>query len=316
MNPTVISHFKSDSIKESDGSHVAYRIRIKDGLCTSTVYPVLPGLEVILMCIEAERYWPIFHKEENVLTISYCVEGRAVWRMGDGLMQYASEGDLMINSLHYHSGIVELPTGQYRGLMFMIDVDVFTQVTIEQLPFMKICLKEVVAKFPTDNESYIIRSRDELQRMLSDVCSIPAQSRSDYLMLKALELFIYLNLFDTVAEKSWRHRNCQQVDIIKQIHRKLTASPDRRFSIDELAREYSISATTLKKHFKCVYGKPISIYMKEYRVRRATEMLRKTDLSIAEITRLVGYESQSNFGRLFKELTGETPLEYRERGGC
>ena len=56
---------------------------------------------------------------------------------------------------------------------------------------------------------------------------------------------------------------------------------------------------------------PIAAYMKEYRVRRAMELLRETDAAVAEIAVRVGYESQGKFARAFKEITGCLPTEYR-----
>ena len=53
--------------------------------------------------------------------------------------------------------------------------------------------------------------------------------------------------------------------------------------------------------------------MKEYRLRRAMELLRQGEGSIAEIAEQVGYESQGNFSEAFKALTHVSPSEYRRR---
>ena len=45
----------------------------------------------------------------------------------------------------------------------------------------------------------------------------------------------------------------------------------------------------------------------------AAALLHESDMSIAEIGRLVGYESQSKFTAAFKETYGELPTEYRRR---
>lgn len=67
----------------------------------------------------------------------------------------------------------------------------------------------------------------------------------------------------------------------------------------------------MKEVFKAVYGLPIATYMKEYRVRRAMELLRESGGSIAAIAAAVGYESQGKFTRAFKDVTGQLPTEYR-----
>ena len=51
----------------------------------------------------------------------------------------------------------------------------------------------------------------------------------------------------------------------------------------------------------------------EERIRRATEMIKNTDLPIGEIINGVGYENESYFHREFKKRTGLTPLVYRRK---
>ena len=51
--------------------------------------------------------------------------------------------------------------------------------------------------------------------------------------------------------------------------------------------------------------------MKEYRVRRAMELLRETDESIAAVAAAVGYETQSKFTKAFKDTAGVLPSVYR-----
>lgn len=91
----------------------------------------------------------------------------------------------------------------------------------------------------------------------------------------------------------------------------LVANCGRRFTIEELAKKYLISTSALKAVFKSVYGRPIAAYMKEYRMRRAMELLRTSDSTIAEIAEQVGYESQGKFTKAFKESAGMPPSEYR-----
>ena len=51
----------------------------------------------------------------------------------------------------------------------------------------------------------------------------------------------------------------------------------------------------------------------EHRMEKAAALLHESDMSIAEIGRLVGYESQSKFTAAFKESYGCLPKEYRKK---
>ena len=65
--------------------------------------------------------------------------------------------------------------------------------------------------------------------------------------------------------------------------------------------------------FKAVYGQPVATYMKQYRIRRAMELLRETRASVAEIAAQVGYESQVKFTKAFKDVTQQLPTQSRRQ---
>lgn len=113
-----------------------------------------------------------------------------------------------------------------------------------------------------------------------------------------------------VACPQWRSQ-AEQVQLIREIHDYLTEHMDRRITIDELAHLYPINPTTLKEVFKSVYGTSIAAHLKEHRLEKAAQLLRETDLTMAEIARQVGYESQSRFTAAFKEQYGLLPTAYR-----
>ena len=64
--------------------------------------------------------------------------------------------------------------------------------------------------------------------------------------------------------------------------------------------------------FKAVYGLPIATYMKEYRVRRAMELLRDCRLKVYEVAEQVGYRDIAYFSATFKKLVGMSPSEYQD----
>lgn len=102
-----------------------------------------------------------------------------------------------------------------------------------------------------------------------------------------------------------------QIQTVTEIQKFLTDNAAERYTIEELSLKFHINATTLKSTFKRMFGQPIAAYMKEYRIKKAMEMLSHSNASIAEIALSVGYESQSKFTKAFKEITGMLPKDYR-----
>ena len=75
----------------------------------------------------------------------------------------------------------------------------------------------------------------------------------------------------------------------------------------------NISTTHLGDTIKTMTGKSVTAHIQEMSLLEAKRYLYKTDLSIKEISFLVGYEDPVHFGKLFKKLCTVTPLEFRKQ---
>ena len=124
---------------------------------------------------------------------------------------------------------------------------------------------------------------------------------------------MFLSMVDVAEEKQREYYTSPQVEIVKQIHKRLISNLQERPTIEELAKEFLINTATLKSTFKGIYGQPIGTYMKEYRIRQAATLLRQTQATIAEIANKVGYENQSKFATAFRDVLKVAPAEYRKQ---
>ena len=155
-----------------------------------------------------------------------------------------------------------------------------------------------------------LRGGAALEGLFAPLYDAPPALRLPYLKLKTQELLLYLSALRP-EEREPPAYVARQTEQIRALHALLTEHLDRRYTIEELSRRFLINTSTLKEVFKAVYGLPIATYMKEYRVRRAMELLRETDGSIAAVAAAVGYETQSKFTKAFKDTVGVLPSVYR-----
>lgn len=72
-----------------------------------------------------------------------------------------------------------------------------------------------------------------------------------------------------------------------------------------------INATHLSEKFKQVTGIKFVDYIARVRFEKARQLLEDVDLRISEIAFAVGFQSLSQFNRVFKKLSGKSPTEYR-----
>ena len=87
----------------------------------------------------------------------------------------------------------------------------------------------------------------------------------------------------------------------------------RSASLSELSEKMFLSVPYLSKTITALFGKSFKELLLEERMRKATELIIKTDLPIGDIINSVGYENESYFHREFKNKTKTTPLSLRKK---
>ena len=81
----------------------------------------------------------------------------------------------------------------------------------------------------------------------------------------------------------------------------------------DLASLAGYSEYYMTRKFKAETGYFISDYVKFARIERAKLLLQSTDLSILEIAGRLGFATRSYFSQAFREVTGMTPTQFREK---
>ena len=82
-------------------------------------------------------------------------------------------------------------------------------------------------------------------------------------------------------------------------------------NIEHLASELNMSRTVFFNKLKSLTGFSPVEFVREIRLERAAEYIRKSELSVSEISYKVGIEDPRYFSRCFKQKFGTTPSEYR-----
>lgn len=72
-----------------------------------------------------------------------------------------------------------------------------------------------------------------------------------------------------------------------------------------------VSEAHFIRSFRAAFGETPHRYLQRRRVERAMFLLRETDRSITDICFDVGFTSLGTFSRMFREIIGETPSDYR-----
>lgn len=85
------------------------------------------------------------------------------------------------------------------------------------------------------------------------------------------------------------------------------------YSRSDLARELNISEMQTSKIINFHFGKSLPQLLNEFRVEDAKRLLIETDANISVIAENVGFNSIASFNRVFKDITGLSPSEFRKK---
>lgn len=108
----------------------------------------------------------------------------------------------------------------------------------------------------------------------------------------------------------------QSPELLRRLLRakdRMDGAPHERWPIHRLAQVSVVSEAHFARQFREAFGAPPHRYLLTRRIERAVALLRDTDLPITQIVYQTGWSSLGTFGRIFRDITGESPGELRAR---
>ena len=115
--------------------------------------------------------------------------------------------------------------------------------------------------------------------------------------------------------------------ILKQINRKKTDEGirlidkakdyvktnfhDKSLCLESVSDHIGLSKIYFCKLFHQLEGVSFSVYLKQIRIDHAKHLLSTTKLRASEISEAAGFSSPKYFGYVFKQMVGQTPMEYQ-----
>ena len=102
-------------------------------------------------------------------------------------------------------------------------------------------------------------------------------------------------------------------DRLSEVYQYVKENYKKEISLDEVAQIASLTPTSFCRMFKSKTKKNFIEYLNEIRISYACKHLIESDMSVSEIAYECGYKTVSNFNKLFKKNTGNTPKEYKNK---
>lgn len=116
-----------------------------------------------------------------------------------------------------------------------------------------------------------------------------------------------------IIQDSAEHTSYSQeiIDCMTKAVLMIQAEMNRQLTAAELAQRLNLSRSYFSQCFKNIIGKTFNDYSRSIRMEKAKEYLLNTNKTILWIAEQTGYSDEKYFSRIFRELSGMLPSEYR-----
>lgn len=241
---------------------------------------------------------PHFHDCHQIILI---LKGQVEFFVNDTCFQ-AGAGHIAIFS-RYENHSVRVQSGEYERYVLHIAPHATDQVS----PVYSLLTDRPVGFLNvTDVSPYLEEVAAIFRRLLQEHGSQRKLAREmEQLAVWQLLIIIYRAMpieLDSLGDAT-----------VMSIKRQFEKDCSRQYTLSSLARQYSISISSLAHRFRAVTGTSVMEYLQSCRIAQAKRLLANTHTPIGEIVESCGFSDSSNFSRTFKRLTGMSPSGFRKK---
>ena len=245
------------------------------------------------------QVWPLAQAEaNNILLLNFCQKGRCEVALDDGQFALLSQGYMAVGTQQAQEEYC-YPGSLYEGIELFLDLDALSRQPYPLFQESEVSPEEIMEHLHTHRRLYLASTPPTVQTALDELWQLRDSQELGLIKLLSARLLWEVKRQPVEASPSIRYFTRSQVAIARETREILCADLSQNHTARELAERFQVSETSLKNYFRGVFGENLSIFLREARMRRAAELLRDTELRVAEIAAQVGYENQSKFAAVF-----------------
>ncbi|MGE4285805.1 MAG: helix-turn-helix domain-containing protein [Phycisphaerae bacterium] len=157
-----------------------------------------------------------------------------------------------------------------------------------------------------------IRNNAKIMHLFLDTISISQHQPHGFEFLLSAQAFSLLT--QLMTEKDTQNDDdYEKAQIVRQARLILLSDLDQTIDLKLLAAQLGISYSLFRKTFKTMTGFSPYQYRLDFRLHRASQLLKSRDLQVGQIAEKLGFSSIYHFSELFKKKNGLTPMEFRKQ---
>ena len=256
----------------------------------------------------------------NYVEFIYMCQGETT-HIIDGQRIVLKAGDLLFMNQHAKQEI--LPAGENGiAVNFMILPEffdtAFSMMETTESPlkdFLISCLtkKDAEGNFLYFNVSHIPQIQNIMENLIWNMISqdeTTTSKPSDYQVINQVTVgLLFLNLLDHTETIGVSRGSFEQEMMFKLL--RYVDTDYREASLSDFSLSVNEDVYVLSRMIKKNTGSTFKELLQNKRLTKAQELLKNTDISVADISVMVGYDNTSFFHRLFRKNFGCSPRDFR-----
>lgn len=240
----------------------------------------------------------------------YCLlEGERYYFIKDGTY-FVSKGDIVLIPPYQLHKTLDADSPQHERLLLYFEKECFSAIAgpMEDLLLTPFYSQYKVLHFSEENRTIVLNLAG---RIVSEMHNKPVGFELQMKVL-LMELLIFctrnLSVKDSISTKSMPIYKG-----ISEIVQYMNINYNKSLTLPMVSGEFFISPYYLSRKFKQTTGFTFVEYLNNVRVIEAQNLLRTTDWTVIRIAQETGFGNISHFGRVFKEISGVTPMAFRRK---
>ena len=217
------------------------------------------------------------------------------------------EKGMLIQLMPYHVNRIIIPLNQSIKLYrIRFSIGLFLLINIDKSKYLEIIEKidQISPILVLDSESFM-----EVCMLCKIVCK-EKQNYNQYMGALHVSLISFLSYY--YQKNKFRQ---EPVSLDRSISWKLLEyihfHHQEQITIFSVSDKFKINSEKLQDYLKQLTGFSFTQLLNQVRIRNAAALLQFDDLSINQIGKICGYQTDAYFYKSFKNIQGITPLQYR-----
>ncbi|MFW6007293.1 MAG: AraC family transcriptional regulator [Halanaerobiales bacterium] len=247
----------------------------------------------------------------NTYELWYLLTGKSSAFVKDKINKLDRESILLIDKNTIHKILVKEKTIPERIVIEFKEDFLNEKLTSENTKNLLQCFKKNIytVNLPSDyrllieNNLFEIVEENKKQDIYYNYCILNLLS----------EILIYLNRIIENTSLIESNSSDESEDIIVKILKYIKNNYQKELSLEHISNKFYISKYYFSRQFKENTGFTFTEYINHRRIMEAQKILKNSDINVTKIAYKVGYNSISQFYRMFKRVSDLPPLQYRKQ---